>query len=928
MKVALLDLRVREKMFVGSNDAGALAAALTGQGHAVKFVRSVQESEPRGPEAWRAGLTALVREGGFELVAVTRAWDADTVAALRSGLEAGAKLVRLTEGVAAALDEKFDHVVDQDGLYVLASGHVPDNARWKPTNAKEIRELRRQAPTLTVVTQPPVIQQVESGGSKVARAVLHGPAGGCPFLLDTTKNPVFAGLDMPRDEIQTRGCSFCLDNTGAYAVPAEAEVVNAWMAGWRTAKAADASLRELLLTDERPHPYLPGLLRALIAERAGPLEILWKSRVDWLLEFADGPITEALTLARDAGIVLHLYLIGFEAFDQFHLDLFNKGVTVADNLRAVEKVRELAGRFPSAFEYRKHRAHGFVLFTPWTKPAHVIENARAMRAHRLDEFRSEAFKTRLRLYPRVPLHAMALRDGLVADKFDESRPDRAIEQGYDASVPWRFQDGATEALFEAVQKLMSRPGQRPEEADVLEITAEYMQRWPGLANAPDVAHLPLAHTLDTKGDPYTMAREGAAVLAAYDLELEGIRAGDRSACLKENVKAADAEGFIRAMRAMGFAAGVAGRHGFVAGADAHTAGSSHCVIAVARDDATLERAQAIFAAHSTDKGPGPIREMAVLLGYPACCAEAFATNPARGDNLENERAMFRRAPGAALDPLLNRYARTRLLSHFPCRPDCAESVTVAARVLERMGALSERGAEWTRAQLGTSVLFVDYERKALVRGRWEHGAYVIEQWTRYGDEWQGVAASSIQAVRLRPNGLDFMLKDGATRALNADGAFIVEPGKPLSPESWKAMAAHVAGTGERSSSGGPNAPSGSPADPAAFRTLLLGAEALPVVLAGGLRIDDVRAPRTGGRIELVCGRDDGDALLATFELQRAGAPSYAKTKHLALSYRTPPADLAPQRVKAALDALRTRVESAEARADASAVTRIFRPEAS
>ena len=51
--------------------------------------------------------------------------------------------------------------------------------------------------------------------------------------------------------------------------------------------------------------------------------------------------------------MLHVYLVGFESFEPFHLQLFNKGATVEDNLRAVEKLRELRRALPRVVRARE-----------------------------------------------------------------------------------------------------------------------------------------------------------------------------------------------------------------------------------------------------------------------------------------------------------------------------------------------------------------------------------------------------------------------------------------------------------------------------------------------------------------------------------------------------------------------------------------------
>src|SRR6185369_15040985 len=127
---------------------------------------------------------------------------------------------------------------------------------------------------------------------------------------------MFASLDVDPTKVQLRGCTFCLDNDGAYAMPTEAEVLATWLPQLRELRRRRPGFREVLLVDERPHPFLPALFEALLREPGlAPLDLMFKSRVDWLLEHADGAVARAAELAERSGSVLYLYLVGFESFD-------------------------------------------------------------------------------------------------------------------------------------------------------------------------------------------------------------------------------------------------------------------------------------------------------------------------------------------------------------------------------------------------------------------------------------------------------------------------------------------------------------------------------------------------------------------------------------------------------------------------------------
>lgn len=86
------------------------------------------------------------------------------------------------------------------------------------------------------------------------------------------------------------------------------------------------------------------------------------------------------------------------------------------------------------------------------------------------------------------------------------------------------------------------------------------------------------------------------------------------------------------------------------------------------------------------------RQLGAALGFPACCVEAFVTRVERGVERMPDGSTAHedfvavtaaRAASERLDPLLNMFPlgySSPWLSHVPCRFDCDESLTYAARV--------------------------------------------------------------------------------------------------------------------------------------------------------------------------------------------------------------------------------------------------------
>ena len=65
-----------------------------------------------------------------------------------------------------------------------------------------------------------------------------------------------------------------------------------------------------------------------------------------------------------------------------------------------------------------------------------------------------------------------------------------------------------------------------------------------------------------------------------------------------------------------------------------------------------------------------------LLGYPRCCIEFF------GKRFTEDTPNLQRPPTNVFTNITQRHRDAVILSHFPCRSDCTESITLARKYLE------------------------------------------------------------------------------------------------------------------------------------------------------------------------------------------------------------------------------------------------------
>ncbi len=124
---------------------------------------------------------------------------------------------------------------------------------------------------------------------------------------------------------------------------------------------------------------------------------------------------------------------------------------------------------------------------------------------------------------------------------------------------------------------------------------------------------------------------------------------------------------------------------------------------LSKDEGLARRAAALQAGADPTRS---MRELGELLGYPACCVDAFAAQGDRANNTANRYATFTRTDSPGPWPWeLNNFAHM-LLAFFPCRYDCPRAVAVArAALAELERAHPGAGAALKRQLTGTVLYF-------------------------------------------------------------------------------------------------------------------------------------------------------------------------------------------------------------------------------
>ncbi len=271
---------------------------------------------------------------------------------------------------------------------------------------------------------------------------------GCPWSGSVARNPEFAGADLSDPGLALRGCSFCMQDgrySGLDAVAAVDRIaleLECWL-------DIHPWCRDMVLWDESPWRFLPTLVDRIASTAKSPLAICFHARTDDMVARAD-TIREACAAARrhpDSGVTLAVTLIGFENYSAAELARMNKGATPADASAAIAACRRIADEFPEVFEFDRFKASSFILFSPWTTRADLQANIDGFVRDNILEFSTGMGLTRLRLYPGLPILALAARDGLLDNDAPGDQASSPGRFGYSTDVPWRFADPQVDRVY-------------------------------------------------------------------------------------------------------------------------------------------------------------------------------------------------------------------------------------------------------------------------------------------------------------------------------------------------------------------------------------------------------------------------------------------------------------------------------------------------
>jgi hypothetical protein len=227
------------------------------------------------------------------------------------------------------------------------------------------------------------------------------------------------------------GCSFCvfqLQEHRSYSVAKTTEILlkqaeHLWEAHGTSA---------FHIQTENPFPFLNTFLLQALAGGIALDYVSIRTRPDFLLKQKDA-LLKALDLARQHDFHFSIEEVGFESFVDEELMRFDKGVSAATNLKALEMLRKLKKEYGSTLSV--HVGHGMILFHPWTTLASLSENLRVM-AEYSDVF-PRFYPLNLTLYSEfLPIFSKVAEEGCVlsadyAYGWDYEQRDPSVTKAYE-----------------------------------------------------------------------------------------------------------------------------------------------------------------------------------------------------------------------------------------------------------------------------------------------------------------------------------------------------------------------------------------------------------------------------------------------------------------------------------------------------------------
>jgi hypothetical protein len=255
------------------------------------------------------------------------------------------------------------------------------------------------------------------------------PEFGCHYARPAAKNELFGNLPphpvlkdpslLPRArealarqiETGSRGCSFCVFRNQETRVLPVDDTVDLVLEQARHLRE-EWKTNDVYIQSENPFRFLEPLVEKAIGEGIPPERLYIRTTPALLVRHRES-LERCISSLSSIGGKMQIMQLGFESFIQRHLDIFNKGATVEENIEACRILRELHQKFgPQAVE--GYRGHGLILLHPWCSLDELRENLAIIEREAPFLRTAISVGSRLTLYNEfTPIFRKAMADGLV-----------------------------------------------------------------------------------------------------------------------------------------------------------------------------------------------------------------------------------------------------------------------------------------------------------------------------------------------------------------------------------------------------------------------------------------------------------------------------------------------------------------------------------
>ena len=544
----------------------------------------------------------------------------------------------------------------------------------------------------------------------------------CSYFRSIEKNPYFTGVSM---QGHPRGCTFC------HALNEHRDLGDAIGMLVRRLTQIRRQLGpgriEVPVIGAELLPRLDAAAEAIVQAGLNDFVLMFDPRVDLLLAFRERIVKALETLSATTNR-LEFYLVGFENFSEDTLLRFNKGYKPLDNAEVIVMLRELKEQFPRHFVFDRLSCHGFITFNPWTTVDDLEINLTFMEHYHFEALRGDPWLTKLRLYPELPLAALAARDGLLLDKYDDPSFDTSARTGYGSELPYKFTDPFVEEIFRWTIRLL---GPNPHEMmsrllqneRLIQIGRSRFNIFKGIVACVKRLGTNLnAEHIETALNDYFQHQEPLSIggdmtypsrlLLPVDTEIALIGVGNRKVGKKEYVSP----------EAMQDLVGELWEQGYVVHSRMND--DNALVVLAARNQDDLQAAITAEQRMVTGDLDGT-RAMGNLLGYPDCCVEAFMSSPHPGmDSLNLVRSLLE--TDTPPNSLLNSYSEVAFLPGFhPCRFDCPNALEWVDDIMRHLGESGHAGSlqQWREKLRQPLLVLLSEDRIAPIMDRPDGGYF-------------------------------------------------------------------------------------------------------------------------------------------------------------------------------------------------------------